>query len=423
LQRKKDRCREYHSDGRIELLRRIKTVKKVSYEEAQCIMVDSENHLYITDDYVVTHNTIMNAALVDVYAKHNPNIKTITIVPSSDLVLQTKEDFMFWGLDTGEYSGDLKDIDHTHVISTWQALQKNGTLMKEFDLVVVDEAHGLKGQVLTKLLNENGNHIVHRFGLTGTLPKPATDKMAVHISVGNVHYEISAADLIKQGWLAKLDIDIMQINEDLKAKFVKFKEENKLDSAAQKMTYNQFKDKYFGEYSAEKSYLQTCKPRIEYIADILIDKQSQKKGNVFCLVDGVAFGKKLTKLIPGAIFVHGKDKKKARKEVYDLFKENDNMVVIATVQVASTGLNIKRIFNLVFVDMGKSFIRVIQTIGRGLRKAPDKDYVLVTDISSDLKYGKRHVRERMNFYRDAEYPHKKRVVSYADSEQLTKFTS
>ena len=96
----------------------------------------------------------------------------------------------------------------------------------------------------------------------------------------------------------------------------------------------------------------------------------------------------------------------------NLFKDNDNIVVIATVHIASTGLNIKRIFEMMAIDVGKSFIRIIQTIGRGLRKAPDKDFVNFTDMCSDLKYGKRHLAERCKFYREAEYPHKKKKVDY-----------
>ena len=117
-------------------------------------------------------------------------------------------------------------------------------------------------------------------------------------------------------------------------------------------------------------------------------------------------------MIDDAVFVYGKDKMKDRKMVYNLFKENDNLVVIANVQVASTGLDIKRIFNMMFIDVGKSFIRVIQSIGRGLRKAPDKDSVHVTDICSDFKYSKKHLLERIKFYDEAKYPHKKKVVDY-----------
>ena len=138
------------------------------------------------------------------------------------------------------------------------------------------------------------------------------------------------------------------------------------------------------------------------------------KGNVFCLVDGVQNGKKLAGMIEGAIFVYGKDKAKARKQIYDLFRDNNNLVIIATIHIASTGLNIKRIFHMMAIDVGKSFIRIIQTIGRGLRKAPDKDSVEFTDVCSDLEYSRRHLTERKKFYREAKYPHKVKKIEYAD---------
>lgn len=354
--------------------------------------------------------TIMNAALVDSYGKRG--LKTITIVPSSDLVEQTKIEFLYWGLDTGEYSGDVKDLDHLHVVSTWQAIQNNKLIMKEFNLVVVDECHGVKGNVLTDILNEHGSHIAYRFGLTGTLPKEEADAMSVQVSLGTPVYEIPAHELIKQGWLARLEIDIKQLEEDFQKEYQEYLEQvNPLDKP---LTYTKFKEAYLPEYTAEKRYLQNNEQRMLWIKKCIETKRDEQKGNVFCLVDGVNFGKKLAKMIPGAIFVHGKDKKKARREVYDLFKEHDNLVVIATIHIASTGLNIKRIFNLIFIDVGKSFIRIIQTIGRGLRKAPDKDSVLVTDICSDLKYSKKHLRERSKFYTEAQYPHKKTVVKYAN---------
>jgi superfamily II DNA or RNA helicase len=80
-------------------------------------------------------------------------------------------------------------------------------------------------------------------------------------------------------------------------------------------------------------------------------------------------------------------------------------------------LNINRIFNLVFVDVGKSFIRVIQGIGRGLRKAADKDSVVVTDICGDLKYSKKHLKHRTNYYEEAQYPFKKHKIDYV--KQMT----
>lgn len=350
--------------------------------------------------------TLMNYAICRLSS--DAGLKTVTIVPTTDLIAQTKEDFEYWKLDVGEYSGDTKELDHEHIISTWQALQNNPTIMSQFQVVIVDECHGLKGQVLTKLLNDNGKNIIYRFGLTGTLPKPETDAMAVRIAIGSVQYEISAKQLMDEDYLAKLHITIMQLEEDMTKQYANYITENPLS----KITYLKFKDSYFPEYSAEKRYLQTDADRLDWIAACIEVKCDAKKGNVFCLVDGVNFGKKLAKLIPGATFVHGKDKKAARREIYQKFKHEDNIVVIATVNIASTGLNIKRIYNLMFIDVGKSFVRVIQTIGRGLRKAPDKDFVNVTDICTDLKYGRKHLRERIKFYKEAEYPYSKKKVKY-----------
>ena len=358
--------------------------------------------------------TAMCAALADSYEKAG-DIRTVIIVPQKSLNEQTRDEYAMFGLDVGEYSGDRKDMNHKHIVTTWQALQRNGKLLNDFGMVIVDECQGLKGKVLTELLTEFGKNIPYRFGVTGTLPKEETDAMAIRIAVGEVQFSITASELIKQGYLAKLHIDILQLEVDLKDAYESFKEEwkpkNKLDKVP---TYRKFKDSYFAEWADEKRFMQTEKERVEWIAEYLIAKRDFGRGNVFCLVDGIRFGQKLQKLIPNSFFVHGKDRTKARREVYDLFKENDDLIVIATVHIAGVGLNIKRIFSLVFIDMGRSFIRVIQTIGRGLRKAPDKDFVSVTDICSDLKHSRSQVRDRIKFYKEAEYPHKKRTITYGD---------
>lgn len=338
-------------------------------------------------------------------------LKSIIIVPDKNLTEQTRDEYVFFGVDVGEYSGERKDLQHKHIVSTWQSLKNNPKIIQSFDVIIVDECHGLKGNVLTKLLNEYGKDIPYRFGVTGTLPKEPTDALAVKVAVGPVQYTIPAHELIEQGYLAKLHIDIMQHEINFKEQYKQYLEEVADEKPA---TYTQFKDSYFPDWSAEKTFLQQEKKRLEWISQYIELKRDTGKGNVLCLVNSVQFGKKLAEMIEGATFVYGQDRMKARKEVYNLFKENDNLVVIATVHIASTGLDIKRIFNLMFIDVGKSFIRTIQTIGRGLRKAHDKDSVHVTDICSDLKYSKRHLRERIKFYKEAKYPYKKRVVDYSD---------
>jgi superfamily II DNA or RNA helicase len=104
------------------------------------------------------------------------------------------------------------------------------------------------------------------------------------------------------------------------------------------------------------------------------------------------------------VFISGAVKLDERKEEYDEIKTSDNKIIVATYGVAAVGINIPRIFNLVLVEPGKSFVRVIQSIGRGIRKAEDKDFVQIWDLTSTCKYAKRHLTERKKFYKEAKYP-------------------
>lgn len=109
-------------------------------------------------------------------------------------------------------------------------------------------------------------------------------------------------------------------------------------------------------------------------------------------------------MIEGAAFISGEVKGKARKEEYKEHATMDNKVTVATFGVAAVGINIPRIFNLVLLEPGKSFVRVIQSIGRGIRKAEDKDFVQIWDVTSTCKFAKRHLTTRKKYYKDAKYP-------------------
>lgn len=360
--------------------------------------------------------TSVCAALALAY-EEKANFRSIIIVPDKNLTEQTVREYNRFGVDVGEYSGTKKNLTPKHIVSTWQALQNNPQIINLFNVVIVDECHKLKGQVLTDLLNVHGKNIAHRFGVTGTLPKEETDRQAVVVAVGPVCYAIPAHKLIEQGHLAKLHIDIMQLSTDLHDEYNEFLKEwhevNKPLSNSKPPTYKQFKDGYFPEWSAEKRYLQQEPDRLQWIVDYIELRRDMRNGNVLCLVNGIQVGKTLAKMVSNAHFVYGQDKMKVRRQIYQLFDDNSDIVVFATINIASTGLDIPRIFNLMFIDVGKSFIRTIQSIGRGLRKADDKDFVLVSDICSDFKYSKRHVRERTKYYREAQYPFTKRVVEYS----------
>ena len=160
--------------------------------------------------------------------------------------------------------------------------------------------------------------------------------------------------------------------------------------------------KEYKGYQEELKYLVTNKERIEYLAKLCIKiKQSV---NTLILVDRISAGNLLQELIPDSVFIKGDVKVKDRKEQYDEVKEAKDKVIIATYGVAAVGINIPRIFNLVLIEPGKSFVRVIQSIGRGIRKAEDKDFVQIWDITSTCKYAKRHLTQRKKFYKEAQYP-------------------
>ena len=194
--------------------------------------------------------TFMCAALVQAYDLKG--IRSLTIVPDQTLIKQTKRDYVNCGLDTGEYSGTEKTLEHAHVVSTWQALKNNPKVVELFQMVIVDECHGLRGNVLQSILVDHCAKVPYRFGFTGTLPKEQSDRLAVFVAVGSVKHNICARELIDMGQLANLHIDVIQLEEDLQKQYKEFCSEVNFGKPP---TYAQFKDGYFPDFSAEKSYL------------------------------------------------------------------------------------------------------------------------------------------------------------------------
>lgn len=305
---------------------------------------------------------------------------------------------------------EIKKPEHTYNLH----VKKNHNYIANG--LVVSNCHQAKGNVLQKIVTNHAGAMPYRFGFTGTLPKEDADLLSIHVALGPVRYEVGASSLIEQKVLSNLSINVFQLEEDLTQEYQQYCKE---ECVGEPPTLTQFKDSYFPDFSSEKSYLQHNWERISWIAQLIELRRDEAKGNVLCLVDNIAFGRKLAAEIEGAIFVNGQDVKSPtqRQQVYDMFKDSDDLVVIATVHIAGTGINIRRIFNLFLVDMGKSFIRVIQSIGRGLRKAEDKEHVNVWDICSDLKYSKRHMTTRTNFYKEAGYPFKKHKVKYVNKAE------
>ena len=338
--------------------------------------------------------TLITAALSATVQKYG---RSIVIVPSKDLVRQTEADYINMGLDVGVLFGDRKEYTKTHTICTWQSLNallkdtKNyeaDVTIQEFieDVVcvMVDEAHSAKADALKTLLTTVFARIPIRWGLTGTVPKEDYAYQALNCCIGPVVGKLTASELQEAGHLANCHVNIVQL----------------IDHA-------EYKD-----YQSELKYLTTNVDRIAHIAR-LVDK-IKDSGNTLILVDRLECGKLLqTELStvfsllsdkPDVIFISGNTKSKDRKDEYDEIATSTNKVIIATYGIAAVGINIPRIFNLVLFEPGKSFVRVIQSIGRGIRKAQDKDHVEIWDITSNCKFAKRHLTKRKQFYKEANYP-------------------
>ena len=329
--------------------------------------------------------TIMTAAMS---WNIQPYGRSIVIVPNKSLVTQTEKDYVNLGLDVGVYFGDRKEFGKTHTICTWQSLNillKNtkagvgsGTIQDFLEgvvCVIVDEVHMAKAEALKTLLTGVMAQVPIRWGLTGTIPKELFESQSLHVSIGPVISKLAAAELQNRGVLAQCHVNVVQLVDHVE----------------------------YNNYQSELKYLLEESGRLDTMADLI--RKVNETGNTLVLVDRTECGRQLVeRLGDKSVFVSGATKAKDRQTEYDEVADAVDKIIVATYGVAAVGINIPRIFNLVLIEPGKSFVRVIQSIGRGIRKAEDKDHVQIWDVTSTCKFAKRHLTKRKQFYKEANYP-------------------
>lgn len=253
--------------------------------------------------------------------------------------------------------------------------------------LVVSNCHMAKADVLKSLLTGVMGRIPIRWGLTGTIPKEKMDEISLLVSIGPVTNYLSAVSLQDQGILAKCHVNIVQLQDNVD----------------------------YSDYQTELKFLVSDDKRLTKIAKIIHDANAS--GNTLVLIDRIEAGNllmdKINEITPDiAVFVSGGTKNSTRTEHYDEIATSNNKIILATYGVAAVGINIPRLFNVILMEPGKSFVRTIQSIGRGLRKAQDKDFVLITDITSNCRFSKRHLTQRKAFYKEAEYPFQVSKINY-----------
>jgi superfamily II DNA or RNA helicase len=336
--------------------------------------------------------TLMTATLsksVEAYGR------SIVIVPNKSLVVQTEADYINLGLDVGVYFGDRKEYNKTHTICTWQSLNNmlKNTKSGEAEIpinefiegvvcVMVDEVHMAKADALKTLLTGVFSAVPIRWGLTGTIPKAKHEQVSLLVSLGPVIGKLAASELQERGVLAQCHVNILQLKDQVE----------------------------FTNYQSELKHLLEDEKRLDKIAELI--SKINETGNTLVLVDRVNAGKELISRLADSVFVSGETKLTERKEEYDEVATSENKVLICTYGVAAVGINVPRLFNIVLIEPGKSFVRVIQSIGRGLRKASDKEFVQIWDITSTCKFAKRHLTQRKAFYKEAQYPFQIEKLTY-----------
>ena len=323
--------------------------------------------------------------------------RSVVIVPSQNLVKQTHEDFVNLGLDVGLYYGGHKDEGKTHTIYTWQSIsslirqrsaQKSAKgpdeLFKGVAAVIVDEAHGAASKDLKTILAGPAKDVPIRWGLTGTIPKDDVARISLLTHIGPVINTITAKELQDAGHLSNCEINILQLKDNI--------------------VYN--------DYQAELNYLVTNSKRLDYLATLIQD--TAKTGNILVLVDRIKTGELLIERIgeDNATFIRGSVKTNDRADHFKSIKHNGNSITIATKSLAAVGINVPELNHIMMLEPGKSFIRVIQSIGRGLRKTKNKDHVVIWDITSNAKYSKRHLTDRKKYYSESQYPFVIKKIDY-----------
>lgn len=342
--------------------------------------------------------TLITAAL---FKKIKPLGKSLIIVPSQDLAFQSTDDYKSWGLDVGIVGCGLREFGHDITVCTWQTLNvarkkenkkdKNekeeltqeelNKLKQDLVCLIFDEAHQAKGHQIKAVLEQSFKNVPIRIGLTGTIPKDKSEAMCLRTAIGDIFAEkIDAKELQDKGFLSNCQINCLRLKDDTLC----------------------------ASYKDEINYLISNDDRMTFISNF-IAQLSQTNNNTLVFVDRRKLGKllfeKLDNMDIDVVSMDGTIKQKKRKEEYKSINTTNNKVLICTSGISSTGLNIPRLYNLVFIDYGKSFTKVIQSIGRGLRKANDKDFVTIFDISSTMYYSKKHFNDRIHFYEDAKYPY------------------
>ena len=328
--------------------------------------------------------SLMIYALVRYFvAKHQ---KILLVVPTTSLVEQMYKDFEDYGWDPKNhchriYQGRERTNVNEVTITTWQSVYNlERGFFEDYDVIIGDEAHLFKSKSLVNIMDKL-HHAKYRYGFTGTLDGTQTHKWVLEGLFGPSYKVTSSKALIDQGHLSQLEIQCIVLK---------------------------YKPQKFETYEDEIQFLISNEKRNNFIKNLAIDL----KGNTLILYSRVeSHGQILYEMINNSVdksrkvfFVHGGVDAEERELVREITEKEKNAIIVASYGTFSTGINIKRLHNVIFASPSKSRIRNLQSIGRVLRKGRDKVKAKLYDIADDLTKGSRknytlnHFIERIKIY-------------------------
>ena len=332
------------------------------------------------------------------------NRKVLIIVPTTSLVSQMCSDFADYSSEDPNWNSE----DHCHmvfagrdkmsekrvIVSTWQSIYKQPlAYFKHFGAVFGDECHLFKAASLKSIMTKL-KKCDYRVGLTGTLDGTLTHKLVIEGLFGPVKKVVSTKELMDKDLLAKLSIDCI---------LLKYPEATR--KLCKKLTYHE-----------EIDFLVSHKWRNRFLRDLAL----KLTGNTLVLYRLVEkHGKDLHRIIEKAaktgrkvFFVHGGTEVTQREEIRRITETQNDAIIVASYGTFSTGINIKRLHNIIFASPSKSRIRILQSLGRSLRKGDQKDLATLYDVADDLHWKKRknytlkHFIDRIMLYNGEEFEYR-----------------
>jgi superfamily II DNA or RNA helicase len=340
--------------------------------------------------------TLTMASLLSKVYTLNNDFKCCLIVPNRSLVEQTFSDFKEYSVPFGcsKWTGDDSlDMSKNVVICTTAILQsKNSDIdwLKYIDILIVDECHHIKkSNEITNIIETCQTN--HKFGFTGTLPEDKIDQWTIIGKLGPVIFQRKSYELRKDKHVVPAIAQVIELY------------------------YKKKPIRDFGFGNAVDNY----KKEIDFLIESQFRNQTIKKlsancqNNALILVDYLEHGETIYKLLnitlkdKKVFYITGEMGVEKREEIRKIMEMENNVICVAISKIFSTGINIKNLHYIIFAGGGKSKIKVLQSIGRGLRLHESKNTLYIVDIADQLYYGMQHQMKRQEFYEQENIPHQK----------------